>query len=450
MDRRDAQPLIRSTPWPEATRPQAGFRSYGRASERLLLWRQETKFTTKSHVVPDSRSRERLCVLTVIDALMTAGAETVATRIALNLDPHRFESIICSTRPSARHHVKAARAAGIEVLELGRRSKIDVWRWLPFVRLLRSGKVDVLHAHKFGSNLWAALLKPRRPLPVLLAHEHSWSYEGTLRRVVDRELIARRADAVVAVSPTDRTRMIELERIPPEKVVFVPNGIPDRPLGDGEYVRRELGLTPSDSVVGTVCGLRPEKEIETALRALGRLAPHRPGLRFLVVGDGPERRRLERLADELGITTTFLGHRPNEEMPDLLAAMDVLVLSSRFEGMPLAVLEWMAAGKAIVASRVGGIPAIVEDGKEAVLVPPRDYVSFADAIARLLDDPAERRWMGEAAQRRQRAEFRFEQTIAQLESLYERLHAEGARDLAQGPKAPRAAERDEHARAPRG
>lgn len=366
----------------------------------------------------------RLCVLTIIDALMTAGAETVATRIALGLDGQRFESIICSTRPTPRPHVEAARTVGVEVLELERRSKVDLWRWLPLVRLLRSGRIDVVHAHKFGSNLWAALLMPRSRLPVLVAHEHSWSYEGMLRRLVDRELIGRRADAIVAVSPTDRMRMIELERIPAEKIVFVPNGIPDRPAGDGRRIRSELGLAVSDPVVGTVCGLRPEKELETTLRALGRLAPHRPQLRFVVVGDGPERARLERLAEQLGVPSFFLGHRPNEEVPDLLAAMDVLVCSSRFEGMPLAVLEWMAAGKAIVASRVGGLPAILEHGQEGVLVPPRDYAAFAQEIERLLDDPVERRRLGDAAQRRQRKEFRFDQTVALLESLYERLYAE--------------------------
>lgn len=371
----------------------------------------------------------------MIDALMTAGAETVATRIALALDPSRFESIICSTRPSPLHHVEAAQAAGVHVLELNRRSRADVWRWLPLLQLLRNGRVDVVHAHKFGSNLWAALLTPRGlGKPVLVAHEHSWSYEGMLRRVVDRELIARRADAVVAVSPSDRQRMIELERIPPEKVVYVPNGIPDLPLGDPEHVRRELGLAPSDPVVGTVCGLRPEKELETAIRALAKLAPHRPGLRFLVVGDGPERPRLVRAADELGVPATFLGHRPNDEVPDLLAAMDVLVLSSRFEGMPLAMLEWMAAGKAIVASRVGGIPAMVDDGKEALLVPPRDHVSFAAAIGRLLDDAAERQRLGQAAQCRQRAEFTFDQTVAQLENLYERLSSS---ERATGPRGAR-------------
>lgn len=388
-----------------------------------------TDHIANSHAESGRNGPEKLCVLTVVDALRTAGAETVASRIALGLDPDRFESIICSTRPSAQHLVDAVRAAGVDVLELDRRSRVDVWRWRPLAQLLRSGRVDVLHTHKFGSNLWAALLKPRSPLPVLIAHEHSWSYERRPRRIVDRELIARRADAVVAVSPTDRQRMIELERIQPEKIVYIPNGTPDPPTGRADAVRDELGLTPSNSVVGTVCGLRPEKELGTALRALGRLAPHRPELRFVVVGDGPERGRLERLADELGVPALFLGQRANDEMPDLLAAMDVLVLSSRFEGMPLAVLEWMAAGKAIVASRVGGIPALLKDGDEAALVPPRDYVTFADEIARLLDDPAERQRLGDAARRRQREQFRFDQTITRIEELYEKLHTEAKRDL---------------------
>lgn len=376
---------------------------------------------------PVNVSREdKLTVLTVIDSLMTAGAETVATRLALGLDDTRFRSILCSTRPSAPEHVAEARAKGVEVLELNRRSRFDVWRWRPLVRLLRSGSVDVVHAHKFASNLWGALLLPRGPLPILLAHEHTWSYEGRLRRVVDRELIARRAKAIVAVSPRDRMRMIELEGIAPSKVVFVPNGIPDRPAGDRARARRELGLAPADDVVGTVCSLRPQKELETALRALSRLAPHRPTLRFLVVGDGPERGRLERLTEELGVPALFVGQRPNDEVPDLVAAMDVLVLSSRFEGMPLAVLEWMAAAKPIVASRVGGIPAMVEDEQEALLVPPRDHVAFGEAIGRLLDDPAERARLGDAARRRQQAEFRFEHTLGLLQELYERLYAGAA------------------------
>jgi glycosyltransferase involved in cell wall biosynthesis len=379
--------------------------------------------TAVSHAEPQGRHR-RLGVLTVVDALMPAGAETVAKRIALGLDPDRFESVICSTRPSAPEIVGAVRAGGVEVLELERRSKAEVWRWLPLVRLLRSGRIDIVHAHKFGSNLWLALLSPVTNVPVLIAHEHSWSYDGRpLRRLADRLLIARAATTMLAVSPADRIRMIEVEHIPPDKVVFIPNGIPDAPLGDGVPVRRALDLPEHASVVGTVCSLRPEKGLDAALRALAPLSRRRPDLRFLVVGEGPERPRLERLAEELNVRAVFIGQRPNEEVPNLLAAMDVVICSSHFEGMPLAVLEWMAAGKAIVAHRVGGIPAILEHGREALLVPPDDTAALAAAIDRLLDDPDERRRLGAAARRRQHDEYRFAHTLAEIETLYERLHA---------------------------
>jgi glycosyltransferase involved in cell wall biosynthesis len=366
----------------------------------------------------------RLRVLTVVDSLLPAGAETVARRIALGLDQTRFESTICSTRPSTPEAVAAVRAAGVDVLELGRSSKADLLSWLPLVRLLRSGEIDVVHAHKFGSNLWLALLSHLAHVPVLLAHEHSWSYAGSpLRRFADRELVGRAATRIVAVSPADRLRMIELEGIPADKVVFVPNGTFDLEPGDGARMRREIGIPETAAVMGTVCALRPEKEVDTAIRAAARLTRDRPDLYFVVVGHGPEGDALERLAQELGVRALFLGRRPNEGMPDLLAAMDVVVCSSRHEGMPLAVLEWMAAGKAIVATRVGGIPSILEDGEEAVLVEPQDVAALTAGIGRLLNDPEERRRLGAAALRRQRRDFRFEQTLAAIEDLYEQLYA---------------------------
>jgi glycosyltransferase involved in cell wall biosynthesis len=364
----------------------------------------------------------------MIDCLMTSGAEILATQIASGLDPERFESILCSTRPSAPEHVAAARDAGVTVLELPRRSKFDLWQWRPLVRLLRSGSVDVLHAHKIGSNLWASIFSYLAHVPVLIAHEHTWSFEGKpLRRLVDRDLIARRADVVLAVSESDRDKMIGLEGMPAEKVRFVPNGIPDRPLGDGAALRAELGLHASVPVVGTVCGLRSQKAVEDTIEAVARLAPEHPDLCLLVVGDGPERNRLEREAAPLGARVRFLGRRPNAEMPDILAAMDVLVSSSTFEGTPLSILEWMAAGKAIVATAVGGVPAILEDGVHALLLPPRDPAALASVVGRLLADPDERRRLGEAARRRQQEEFRLTRTIRILERLYEDLYTAAVR-----------------------
>jgi glycosyltransferase involved in cell wall biosynthesis len=372
----------------------------------------------------------RLCVLTVIDSMIFAGAELLAARIATSLDRNRFRSIICSTRPSAAERVGAVRGEGVEVLELGRRSKLDLWRWRPLVRLLRSGEVDVVHAHKFGSNLWTVLLTRGAHVPVVLAHEHSWSFEGNpLRRLIDRELIARSATMFLTVSEHDRERVIELERIPQEKVRCVLNGVPDRPAGDRTRARQALGLSAEAPVVGTVCGLRPEKRVDLALEAISLLVGDHPQLRFVVVGDGPERPRLERLSEDLAVPTLFLGARPDHEIPDLVAAMDVLVSTSSFEGTPLSVLEWMAESKAIVATRVGGIPGLIEDGTQGILVPPGDAQAVAHAVGHLLADPAARERLGAAARARQQAEFRFERTVEVLEDLYETLYWSSPRGL---------------------
>ena len=367
--------------------------------------------------------------------MMTAGAEIFATRIALGLDPGRFESIISSTHASAPAHVAAARDAGVEVLELNRRSKVDVWRWAPLVRLIRSGRIDVVHSHKIGSNLWTSVLSHVVEMPVLITHEHTWSFSGKpLRKLVDRELIARAATICLSVSESDREKMIALEGIDPAKVRFVPVGIPDRSPGDRRAARASLGIADDAPVVGTVCSLRPQKALEVAFEAVARLGDACPGLRFVVVGDGPDRRRLEqRAAALLGDQLLFAGRRPNEEIPALLAALDILVCSSDFEGTPAAVLEWMAAGKPIVATAVGGIPAIIEDGVHGLLVPPRAPDALAAAIRRLLGEPGLRERLGAQARRRQQAEFRLERTISILEELYETLYwgsERGRRELA--------------------
>lgn len=367
--------------------------------------------------------------------MMTSGAEIIATRIALSLDPGRFESTISSTRPSAPVHVAAARAAGVEVLELNRRSKLDVWRWAPFVRLLRGGTIDVVHTHKIGSNLWGAALSHVTEMPVLITHEHTWSFAGNpIRKLVDREVIARAATMCLSVSEIDRERMIQIEGIPRDKVRFVPGGIPDGLPGDGAAARAALGIAPDVPVIGTICALRPQKALEVALDAVARLREQHPDLRLLIVGDGPERGNLERSAATLlGDGVVFAGMRPNDEIPDLIAAMDVLVCSSDYEGTPLAILEWMRAAKPIVATAVGGIPGIIEDGVGGLLVPPRAPDALAEAVGRLLGDRELRERLGAAARHRQQAEFRLDHTVEQLQELYETLYwasPKGRRELA--------------------
>jgi glycosyltransferase involved in cell wall biosynthesis len=202
----------------------------------------------------------------------------------------------------------------------------------------------------------------------------------------------------------------------------VTNGIVPLPPPASD-VRAELGIPPDVEVVGTIAVLRAEKAHEVLIDAAGLLAREFPRLRVLIAGMGPEEDRLRELVRERGMqeTVTLLGFR--RDVADVLAAVDVAVFSSDREGSPLAVMESMAAGKPVVATRVGGVPDLVEDGVQGVLVPPRDPRALADAIGRLLHDPGARAELGKRGQERQRRDFDIASTVRHVEDIYEELVA---------------------------
>ena len=385
--------------------------------------------------MPDASKKLR--VLTLVDRLGTSGGgERLAMQVAMRLDRDRFERYYCASRWSGgepgtdagRRAVAELRAAGVHAIGLGRGSPAAVWAWRPLLRLLRRERIDVLHSHKFGSNAWAAVLAPLARVPVLVAHEHTWSYEGQpLRRLLDRELIARRSAAFVAVSREDQRRMIEIERIPPGAVTFVQNGIDPLPDGDRARVRAELGVADDDPLLGAVAVLREQKGLDVLLRSFAEALRAAPGLRLAIAGEGPERGRLEALAAELGVAdrVALLGHR--SDVPDLLAGFDVAVSSSWFEGSPLAALEYMDAGLPVVATRVGGMPDLIEDGVHGRLVAPGDPSALAAAIVDVVGDRERAAAMGARARERRRSELSLDATVRALEALYERLVDERGR-----------------------
>jgi glycosyltransferase involved in cell wall biosynthesis len=376
-------------------------------------------------------------VVTLVDRLVHGGAERLAAEIATRLDPQRFASTLCVTRWSDAGHAASgdlpqrlragAEAAGVQFLGLHRRGPWDLPAWSPLVALLRGGGVQIVHGHMFGSNVWAVVLGRLARVPVVVAHEHTWAFEGgRLRGIVDRRLIAAGSDAVIACSQEDRRRMIERQRIGPATVRFVANGIDGRAPTPGRDVRAELGIARDAPVVGSVGALRPQKRFDVLLRAAAELAPRWPGLRVVIAGDGAERARLRALAAELGLGDTLLMLGARGDVPDVLQALDVAVASSDFEGSPLSVMEYMEAGLPVVATDVGGVAQIVHDGVHGVLVPRRDPLALAGAIEGLLADPRRRRELGAAGRERRRAEFDLGVMVARIEQLYEQLYA--ARD----------------------
>ena len=365
----------------------------------------------------------KLRVLTLVDKpTVTGGAERLAAVVAMKLDPARFESVLCASRQTDEPLLdRELEEAGIGVLALGRRSTLDLLAWRPLVSLLRDG-VDVVHTHMFGSNVWGTVLGRLSGVPVVVAHEHTWSFQGRpLRRFLDRELVARWADVFVAVSGEDRRKMIEVEGVDPAKIRLIPNGIPSPANGAVADVRAELGIEPGAPVLGVVCELRAQKALEVLFEAAALLLAEFPTLKVLVAGDGPERARLEEGARRLGVADTvlFLGIR--RDVPAVLAAVDVAVLSSDYEGSPLSVMEYMAAAKPVVSTRVGGVPELVKDDVHGLLVEPRDPEALAEAVTRLLRDPALAKRLGAEGRQRQQREFSLEAMVRRIEDLYEEL-----------------------------
>jgi glycosyltransferase involved in cell wall biosynthesis len=374
-------------------------------------------------------AHRRIRVLTLIDTLKSAGAERLSVQIASRLDPARFEPWFCASRWERRERspgtdalIAELHAAGVKLVPLHRRGRVDVWRWAPLVRTLRRERIDVLHAHMFTSNVWGTVLGRLSRTPVVVAHEHTWSFEGApLRRFLDRELIARFGDAFVACSGEDMRRMIEIEHIAPERLRLIPNGIAVPDAGSPHDVRAELGVARDAPVVGAVGRLTAQKAFDVLLRAAARLRVEFPGLQVLIAGDGEQRAALQSLAEELDLrdTVRFLGVR--SDVPDVLAALDVAALSSRAEGIPLAALEYMEAARPVVATRVGGLSEMIEDGVQGLLVQPGDPDALAGAIAQLLRDPARREAMGAAGRERRRREYDLDTMVRRVESLYEEL-----------------------------
>ncbi|MGO0123314.1 glycosyltransferase family 4 protein [Desulfothermobacter acidiphilus] len=286
----------------------------------------------------------------------------------------------------------------------------DLLAVLALRALLRRERFPLLHLHGFKAGLLGGMacccLRPA-PAQVLTVHNSLFWGEGwRQRRWLFRieSWLARRCFRIVAVSQALREELVRAFGLSPERIEVIPNGIDLTPYSLGALppaIWSELDLPAGVPLVGTVARLVPQKGLFYLLEALALTPPEiRPML--LVVGDGPLRQELEEKARVLGLgeRVRLVGYQPPEEIPSILRSLDIFVLPSLSEGMPLAVLEAMAAGKPVIATRVGGIPEAVLEGETGYLVPPGDSQALALALEKLLRSPDKARSMGAAGRRR--------------------------------------------------
>lgn len=366
-------------------------------------------------------------VMHVIEAMHQGGAESLVVEHVRLAAPDVTSTVVALNRGGPA--LEAAAAAGAETLVLGK-GGARLTGLLRLSSLMKARRVDVVNGHNPSGAMYGTLAARLAGVPVSIRTEHSIHYPGRGSRFYGpvEAILTRLVDRVVCVCEASRETHAPRFGGLSSKFVTIANGIaePAAPPRPREATRAALGLAPGQAVALTVGSLTPQKSQDVLLRAMAAARARIPGALLLIAGEGRLRESLLALHAELGLgdSVRFLGAR--NDVPDLMEACDVFVLSSSREGLSVTLLEAMRAGRATLATRVGGNIEAVADGLTGRIVPAGSVEGMADALAELLGDPVRRGAFGEAGRARWRERFTARRMVGETEALYrETLAARG-------------------------
>jgi glycosyltransferase involved in cell wall biosynthesis len=367
----------------------------------------------------------QIAVALVITELEVGGAERCLTNLALGLNPQRFAPLVYSlaSRPQPPQDalVKQLEAGGVPLRFLDANSAT---RALPAVRRLRhlwrSDRPQIVQAFLFHANVLTAIATIKRPSPVL-SLGFRVSDPTTWRQHTER-LFARRAARVVCVSDSVAEFARQKVGVPAQKVVVIPNGV----AGDAHAQvppadLRRLGIPAAAPTIACIARLTEQKGVDRLIRAVPEILRRLPDHHVLLVGDGPQRSPLQQLATRLGVATRvhFAGWQP--DTLSILKSCRILVLPSRWEGMPNVLLEAMACGLPVVSTRTDGVAQALGPLLESQTVSEGTPQALAEKAVTICGDRTLREHLGAENQRRAVREFSLDNMIAQYERLFESL-----------------------------
>ena len=374
----------------------------------------------------DAARRAR--IVQVIPSLRVGGLENVVVRLVEHLVPLAEQAVVT---PAGAGPLAERVPVGGPGGPLGEAHRQDRWNALRMARLFRRLRPDIVHTRNWTC-IDAIIGARLAGVPVVIHGEHGREAadpEGRNRRRQQvRRLLSPFVTEFVTVSRDLARWLIEEVRVPARKVRTIYNGVDTEryALGDRAAARRALGIPPDWTVAGTVGRLDPVKDQVGLIRAFAQVANKGPSV-LVIAGDGPSRRQLEALVGELalGDRVRLLGER--DDVPLILRALDIFVLSSIGEGISNAILEAMATGLPVIATRVGGNSELVRDGLTGRLIEPRSPEALAEALAAYGDDPGLARAHGAAGRERVAREFGLDRMRAAYTALYRQYAALEAR-----------------------
>ena len=346
-------------------------------------------------------------------------------KLVTGCDPSRIVADVCTLEPA-----RAFRGLFDEhrqLHELSRRSALDLNLVRGLAEIMRRRRIDIVHTHAWGTLVEGWLAARLARVPRVVHGEHGTMETRPINVAVQRRLWTR-VSRLLAVSGELANRMSRATGISTERIQVIPNGVDLPPQFSRDELRASLGVEPDTFVVLAVGRLVPVKNYRLLLAAARMLVGPSRRWRFLVAGEGPLRGELEAEVARLGLQeqVTLLGLRP--DVPALMCAADAFVLTSSSEGMSNTILEAMASGRPVVATRVGGNPELVQEGITGMLVDPSNPAELFVALRTLAEEPTRVRRMGHAGRQRVEREFSRERMISNYTQMYETV-AHGVRPV---------------------
>lgn len=365
-------------------------------------------------------SRKIRLLHTVLN-LGTAGLERIVTELSLKLDKSRFDVEVCCFKDFGQF-ADLLRANGVTVTKMPVSTShadplFHPWR---LSRYLRRQRIDIIHTHTgtFFNGAFAGWLART---PAVVYTEHGRFPKDPLIRIIEDRIAIRFADKVTVVSEEQRQRLINSLKFSVEKIELLINSVNTEtflPRPKPPALLREFSVSESQQVIVHVASQLPVKDQITLIRAFQLVHKRLPETLLLLVGDGPERAKLESLTSELGLQGKVIFAGIRKDISELLNLADLFVLSSLMEGTPVSLLEAMASGVPPVVTRVGGNPVVVQDDINGLIVEPKDAEGMADAMIRILTDQSLHTRFRENAVKRVRDAYSLDQMVRRFTEIY--------------------------------
>jgi glycosyltransferase involved in cell wall biosynthesis len=349
------------------------------------------------------------------------GTERMVLELVARLDRQRFRPIVLSLVGDGAL-IAECRRRGIEAEHLDCRHPLQARAWRRFGRIIDERRVALVHLYGLRANLPGRYVARKAGAPVIVGGIRGIDpWRRWYHTLLDR-WTGRWVNCFISNSEAGRRAALEREQFAPSRVVTIHSGIEERPLAqdfDRAEARRQLGLDPeANPVAAIVANIRPLKRHRDVIGAAAALIGRFPKIAVLCAGQDAMQGFNQRYAEERGVAGAFrwLGYVP--DVTEIVAASDFLILPSDYEGLPASILEAMALGRTVIATPVGGVPEIVADGVNGLLVPPRSPDLLAHAIERLATDEPLRRRLEQGALETVRTEFSMDRMVEETERLY--------------------------------